>query len=142
MDPNLNHYVLAHAIRGACQCGRCIDAPSDPEKHQPTGHTADVHFFNVAATNGATADTLRAAIQAHGSAGEFTTCNPFDGAEHSYIELGAWLGDQGTALMLMGLGKVLGLWELMTPRSMMPGLPAHMLDGLAKRGYVAIQAKT
>jgi hypothetical protein len=33
----------------------------------------------------------------------------------SYIHLGAVLGDQGFALILMALGSVLGFWDLMTP---------------------------
>lgn len=36
----------------------------------------------------------------------------------SYIELGAWLGDQQTALMVMALGKHLGYFDLLTPRDM------------------------
>lgn len=36
----------------------------------------------------------------------------------SYIELGAWIGDQGLALCLMGLGEILGLWTVVTPRSL------------------------
>lgn len=34
----------------------------------------------------------------------------------SYIELGGWIGDQGLALSLMGLGERLGLWNVVTPR--------------------------
>jgi len=28
-------YVQENAMRGACQCGRCIDAFENPEDHQP-----------------------------------------------------------------------------------------------------------
>jgi hypothetical protein len=33
----------------------------------------------------------------------------------SFITLGAYLGDQGDALRLMALGKVLGLWKIVGP---------------------------
>lgn len=35
----------------------------------------------------------------------------------SYISLGADIGDQGAAFQLMALGKVLKLWNVITPRS-------------------------
>jgi hypothetical protein len=31
----IREYVMAHAERGACKCGRCFDAPPNPEQHQP-----------------------------------------------------------------------------------------------------------
>lgn len=34
----------------------------------------------------------------------------------SYTTLGVWLGDQGLALALMGLGKILELWDIVLPR--------------------------
>jgi hypothetical protein len=43
----------------------------------------------------------------------------------SYIGLGAELGDQGAALQLMALGKVLGLWALVTPASILVTDPAE-----------------
>jgi hypothetical protein len=33
----------------------------------------------------------------------------------SYIEVGGVIGDQGAAFQLFALGKVLGLWQLITP---------------------------
>ncbi len=36
----------------------------------------------------------------------------------SYIELGAVIGDQGAALQLFALGAVLGLWTVITPRTL------------------------
>lgn len=35
----------------------------------------------------------------------------------SYIEVGGILGDQGAAFQLFALGKYLGLWEIITPKS-------------------------
>ena len=36
----------------------------------------------------------------------------------SYIAVGATIGDQGAAFQLFALGKVLGLWDVITPRSL------------------------
>ena len=110
MMQELIDYIATYAERGACQCGKCIDAPANPELHQPVGHTADVGFFKVKARDGASAEELKRLIQAN-KQGEFGDADPLDGAPHSFIELGGWLGDQGLALMLMGLGAVLGLWR-------------------------------
>lgn len=128
-------YVQEYASRGACTCSKCCDAGPEPEKHQPNGHTADVHFFQVAAKPEADADTLRRLIREH--QGVHNKCDPLDRCEHSYIELGGWIGDQGLALMLMGLGTVLGLWELLTPK-MLPGLSRGLMDKLAGQGLVSI----
>jgi len=133
--PSLAEYVQKVAERGSCECGQCIDAPPDPK--QPAGHTADVHFFKVRANEDADAETLRSLVTNH--IGEFNRVDLFDGTEHGYMELGGWIGDQGLALTLMGLGKVLGLWDLMTPRSMGitdEGLAASMAGG----GMVTVKA--
>jgi hypothetical protein len=134
----LSEYVRSHSIRGACCCGRCVDAPTEPEEHQPNGHTADVYFFKVSAESTARHEDLIEEIKQH--RGEFVECDPLDGKEHSFIELGGWIGDQGMALMLMGLGNILGLWNLMTP-NMLPGLPKDLADIMAGQGMVTIQAK-
>jgi len=134
---SLIDYVRTFAIRGACTCGKCVDAPEGPEQKQPVGHTADVYFFKVAAADGASRDALLSAIKTH--KGEFCECDPLDGKEHSYIELGGWIGDQGLALTLMGLGAVLGFWELLTPK-MLPGLDKGLMDLMAGQGMVSIQS--
>lgn len=36
----------------------------------------------------------------------------------SYISVGATIGDQGAAFQLFALGKVLGLWEVITPETL------------------------
>jgi hypothetical protein len=36
----------------------------------------------------------------------------------SYISVGATIGDQGAAFQLFALGKVLGLWDVITPKSL------------------------
>lgn len=134
----LAEYVMQHVERGACQCGKCMDAPADPVKHQPTGHTADLVFFKVRATNDPKADELRELIRAH--KGDYGPVDPLDGKEHNFLELGGYMGDQGLALMLMGLGSLLGLWSLMTPKTML-GMDGDRAMQLAGMGMVAVQAK-
>lgn len=52
----------------------------------------------------------------------------------SYIEVGAEIGDQGAAFQLFALGKVLGLWEVITPASM--GMTGEMARQMAGNGFV------
>ncbi len=132
-------YVTSHAERGACQCGKCIDAPTDAQALQPSGHTADLVFFKVSA-NGGSADEL-AELVMRNRKGEFADVNLLDGNEHSYIEVGGWIGDQGLAMMLMGLGALLGLWKLLTPKSIF----GNMIDEatamqMAGSGLVSIKS--
>lgn len=135
---NLIEYIQKHADRGACRCGHCIDAPENPEDQQPGGHTADMIFFEVSAKETANAEDLRKLIAEH--QGEWGECSPLDGKEHNYMELGAWVGDQGLALMLMGLGAVLGIWKLLTPRTMLgKDLPEDLVKMMAGQGFVAVQ---
>ena len=133
-------YIQAVATRGACMCGRCLDAPERPEDEQPTGHTADVYFFKVAVAEGADADADVLTELIHSHQGSHAECNPLDGMEHSYIEVGAWIGDQGIALTLLGLGAVLGLWELLTPKSL-PGLPEGLMSQMAGAGFISISPR-
>ena len=131
-------YVKKYSVRGACTCGKCFDAPPNPEQHQPNGHTADVHFFEVALQNDPDVEELKRLIKVH--VGDFAQVDLFDGKEHNYMEIGAWIGDQGMALMLMGMGKLLDIWELMTPETMMPGM-TDMHDMLAGSGMITIKVK-
>lgn len=111
----LQQYVAQYTERGACQCGRCFDAPANPEQHQPTGpHTVDMTYFKISAKPGADAATLKALVQEN-KRGEFADVDLFDGKPHDFIETGAWIGDQGMALMLMGLGVALGIWQQEPP---------------------------
>lgn len=52
----------------------------------------------------------------------------------SYIELGGEIGDQGTALCLIALGSVLGLWQVITPKVF--GLEGEKAKELAGLGMV------
>lgn len=135
-------YVLKYSDRGECACGHCVDAPSKPEEKQPSGHVADMIFFKVKAKEGANSSELKKLVQ-DSVEGTFTNINMFDGKEHSFIEVGAWIGDQGTALILMGLGSLLGLWNLLTPKTMLPTGSAsdEMLKQMAGAGYITVQSK-
>ena len=84
-------------------------------------------------------EALKGILQNH--IGEFDECDCFDGKEHSYIELGAFVGSQEGALRLMGMGADLGLWELLTPTSLMPFLSEELRLEMAGGGYVCIKAE-
>lgn len=74
-------------------------------------------FFGLNASPTASAETLLDMIKNH--TGCFNEVDLLDGNEHGFIELGGWLGDQGLALTFMGLGTSLGLWDLLTPKTML-----------------------
>ncbi len=131
----LSDYIMAHTDRGECQCGRCFDKGNTPD---PKGHTADVMFFLVCAKNDPDLEKLRRLTKEHH--GEFGTVNVLDGEEHGYIELGGWLGSQDVALRFMGLGSLLEMFDLMTPKNMLPkGTPNDLLIQLATSGMVTIR---
>ena len=130
---SLAKYVLAHCVRGACQCGACIDAPENPEECQPEGHTADLVFFKVATVDKPDREEFLALVKAEHP-------NWLDGEEHGYMEMGADMGDQGIALVTMGLGKLLLAWELLTPNSLIPSLGEEMRLQMAGMGMITIRA--
>lgn len=100
---------------------------------------ADVVFFRVKACNNPDLRQLQSLLRAHASQGVHAEVDVFDGQEHGYIELGAWLGSQGLALRLMGLGQQLGLWQLLTPRNMLdPKAPEDLVQEMAGAGYVTV----
>ncbi len=141
----LIEYIKKHVERGACTCGRCMDAPAKPETKQPVGHTADLIFFKVKAVNEPNAEEFKRLVMAHALQGSFGGgLNLFDDHEHSYIEIGGWIGDQGYALMLMGLGALLGAWDLFTPRVLIPELADDdpLMRTMVGQGFIIIQSKT
>lgn len=127
-------YVAKKSIRGACTCGKCIDAPKNPERLQPKGHTANLMFFKVAKHDNPDASKFRELVEK-----EFP--HWLDGKEHNYLECGGDIGDQGMALQAMGLGNLLGFWNLYTPESMIPFAPDKLKRELAGRGMITIQLK-
>ena len=52
----------------------------------------------------------------------------------SYIEVGGEIGDQGAAFQLFALGKVLGLWDIITPATM--GFDGDEARAMAGQGFV------
>lgn len=54
----------------------------------------------------------------------------------SYMEVGAVIGDQAKAFQLFALGKVLGLWDVITPAKM--GITGAAADQMAGQGMVMI----
>ncbi len=121
----LIEYIQAHSLRGECQCGKCFDR--GPDRESPP-HSADVCFFWVSAANDPTAAELDRLLRAHYP--DFKRLR--DGP--SYIEMGGELGDQGIALQLIGLGAVLGLWSVASPKAL-GFLPEESME-LAGRGFV------
>lgn len=137
-------YITGHCIRGACTCGKCIDAPA--KKFQPNGHTADVQFFKVALKDNPTNDEkemmknkLLSLIRQH--EGEFCELDLLSGDEYNYLQVGGWIGDQGLALMLMGMGDILGIWKLTTPNKVAPEFSDETKKMLAEAGYISIISK-
>jgi hypothetical protein len=132
---SLNDYVLYHTERGECQCGKCIDKGDKPD---PIGHTVDIFFFKLIARNDPTAYEFLELIKTH--KGIHCDCDPLDGQEHNYIELGGWIGDQGRALQFMGLGTLLGVFKLITPKTI-KDLPDELMSQMAGMGFITVQHK-
>lgn len=130
----LVEYVMANTTRGDCTCGKCIDSAANlglPEQ-QPSGHTINMTFFKVAAGPDAKKEALLELVQAEHPA-------YLDGQEHNYTEIGADLGDQGIAIMLIGLGHLLGAWQALVPETVMPFLDDGMKTMLAERGMLVLK---
>lgn len=141
----LAEYVRVHTDRGECQCGKCMDKGNKPDPVSPIpdhlyDHTANMVFFKVCIRNEPNADEVRKLISEH--KGVFNSVDLFDKQEHNFMELGGWIGDQGLALQFMALTSLVGLTELMTPLTMLPGLlPQDLVMKMAQTGYVAVRAK-
>ena len=131
----LAKYVYDHTERGECRCGKCADVGNSPD---PTGHTIDMVFFKAAAKGNPTLDEFKR-LTSESKDGDFASVDPFDGKEHNYMELGAWIGDQGLAMLYMALGVSLGAFKLFSPA--MLGLDGTMALQIAGMGMLSIQAK-
>ena len=98
----------------------------------PEVELVDVHFF-IVGVDRAKAEANRAALVAQ------LDTYPIPGRladGPSYIEVGGVLGDQQTALQLFGLGQALGLWKVMTPKSL--GVTGVEADEMAGMGFVMV----
>jgi hypothetical protein len=137
----LADFVLWHTVRGECKCGRCVDVGSAPDPDRQ--HTIDMVFFKVApaldmAITEATKPTFLDLMAHHD--GVFGPIDFHDGKDHSYLEVGGWIGDQGIALQFMALGVMLGVFTLLTPYTMLRlpvGDPLAMT--MAGAGYVSVK---
>lgn len=137
---NLAEYVSKHTDRTSCRCGNCI--ASQGTTSDGVGRAVGLTFFDVYARcendKAPVADELRALIESH--KGEFCACNPLDGNEHGYMELGGWLGSQDLALRFIGLCDLLGLGKAMTPETMMPFLDQDTKLRMAQGGMVTLKS--
>jgi hypothetical protein len=98
----------------------------------PEMQKVDVHFITVGVPKSTPElkDALVEAIEKEYPSIDRLKCGP------SFIEVGGELGDQELALRLFGLGEVLGLWKVITPKLLqMEGPEADMMAG---QGFVMI----
>jgi hypothetical protein len=102
-------------------------------------HTVNLTFFKVAGKESPDAEELRELIKDHKPVfGD--DIDLFDGNEHSYLEIGGWIGDQGVAIMLIGLGRIVGLWSALTPDTLMPDLSEALKMKMAQSGLVSLKS--
>jgi hypothetical protein len=135
----LANYVASHTECSECRCEACAKSGNLNWKVGALKHTADMVFFDVSIRGVPDVEKLRKLID---------ECKKeldiFDELERtgeiSYINLGGWIGDQNTALRLMGMGWLMGLWDCMTPR-MIHGLPEELVQQMAGAGLVSIVKK-
>lgn len=133
----IQQYVDRHTIRGECKCEKCFDVGDKPD---PAGHTADMVFFKVALAGEPSLEEFKRLTSE--ARGEFGECDPFDGKDHSYMELGGWIGDQGLAMQYMALGNLLGAFNLLTPITMFKLEPDDpLVQNMAGAGMVGIIRK-
>jgi len=117
----LIEYILNHTDRGECQCGKCVDKGEDREAPL---HSINVHFFWVSKRGEPNAKDLLALLEE-----EYPQMDRLRGGP-SYIEMGAAIGSQQYALLLIGLGGLVGLWDVITPEKLgVIGAPADELAG-------------
>ncbi len=121
----LIEYIRKHTARGECQCGLCID--KGPERPAPE-HSVNVHFFWVSAVGEPTKEELRGHLER-----DYPDFERLKGGP-SYIEIGGEIGDQGLALLLIGLGGLVGLWPVITPETV--GFTGDEAKAMAGHGFV------
>jgi hypothetical protein len=131
----LAKYVHDHTERGECKCGKCADVGNSSD---PNGHTIDMVFFKVAAKDNPSLEKFKRLTE-EAKHGAFADVDPFDGHEHNYMELGAWIGDQGLGMLYMALGVSLGAFTLLSPALL--GFSGPEALQFAGMGMLSIQAK-
>lgn len=101
----------------------------------------DVFFFTVKVVGDPVADDLSKLIR-NAKQGEFCDLDLLDINEHSFLEIGGWIGSQELALRLMGLGKHLDLWNVITPKILFKWLSEEMQTQMAGLGFVSTTPTT
>lgn len=111
-----------------------------PQRAMPVDGAVNMVFFQVECVGKPQAEQLLALVRAH--RGEFATLDVLDGIEHSYIDLGAWIGDQGVALRFMALGTALGVFELFTPKAILGQACDDETEArMAGMGYITVRRR-
>lgn len=105
------------------------DMPAESDV-PPECETVDMHFVTVA-VNKAKAEARRADLLA--ILNDYPNPAELAGGP-SYIAVGGVLGDQGAAFELFALGKVLGIWDVITPEKL--GLTGDLARQAAGAGYI------
>lgn len=147
-NDGLVKYIVENCIRCACTCGKYIDTVDN--KFQPDGHTVDVQFFKVTLKNSngsrltdADKDIIKKdliqLIKNH--VGIHKDIDILDGNEHDLIEIGGWIGSHSAALMLMGMGELLGMWNVVTPNRIASDFSEETRKMLADAGFITIRYK-
>jgi hypothetical protein len=138
---DIRSYVSIHTVRGECICGLCADRGDRPD---PVGHTINNGFFKVALVPDPKTGQPPSAGEFKSLTekwkGDFAECDPLDGNEHSYLELGAWIGDQGLALQFMSLGTLLGVFKLLTPALLGLKEDDPLFQRMAGQGFITAKA--
>lgn len=98
----------------------------------------DCVFFKVDIVDGCDKEALLLLIKTIGKSGNHTSdLDILDGEVHSYIEVGAWIGDQGYAMRFMALGYELGLFKFLGPESFSgKGVSLPEIKKLAGMGFL------
>lgn len=125
----LYDYVIGHVEKTTCQCGRC---ECESKGNEELKDSVNLTFFKVKTINEPTYEEFKKLI-------EDSFPHWLDGQEHSYIEVGADVNDQGIGLMIIGLGHLLGFWQALSPDTMMPTMPDDLKMNLAEQGFVALK---
>lgn len=113
-------------------------------RHEKTPETVDVGFIftevvTSAVTLAETKDAIQRAIEfAEGAFVRVDSERLKQGP--SYIELGAWLGSQTVALLLMGLGAHFDFWEVVTPAAL--GITGGTAQEMMGQGFVMVAPKS
>lgn len=150
----LAEYIVEYCIKGSweCTCGKCIDIDSD-DNVQNSGRkygtkTADVQLFKVTFRNLCDISKIEKdiikenfiqLIKCH--EGVNKDIDILDGREHGFIEIGKWIGDRNMALMLMGMGELLDMWEVITPNRVASEFSEETRKMLVDAGCILIKYK-